>query len=66
MPDAVAVIKRGTGEVVLANPSFETSGQSITAPGSPNNKGRQVSVSTLTSGGQLKRRPWRLPTPFVM
>ena len=31
--DAVAVIKRGTSEVVIANPSFEASGQNITAPG---------------------------------
>ncbi len=31
--DAVTVIKRGTGEVVIANPSFEASGAGFGAPG---------------------------------
>ncbi len=31
--DAIAVIKRGAGEVVIANPSFEASGAGIASPG---------------------------------
>ncbi len=47
--DAVAVIKRGTSEVVIANPSFEASGQSITAPGYYANI---AGWSVIGSGGQ--------------
>ncbi len=47
--DAVAVIKRGASEVVLANPSFEASGQSIAAPGYLANL---AGWSVVGSGGQ--------------
>ena len=47
--DAVAVIKRGTGEIVLANPSFEASGSGLVSPGYSANI---AGWSAIGSGGQ--------------
>ena len=47
--DAVTVIKRGTSEVVLVNPSFEASGTGLTAPGYYANV---AGWSVIGTGGQ--------------
>ena len=47
--DAIAVIKRGAGEVVIANPSFEASGTGIASPGTYPN----IAGWTKTGSGNI-------------
>ena len=56
--DAVAVIKRGTSEVVIANPSFEASGTGIAYPGSYANVAGWTKTGTDQTGINTSAGPF--------